>query len=73
MRRNPGEAKNLGIVIDRRIANSENTRSAHMKHLIGACMQVCYVFFTEEGISGPFYESDLVVKQTGHASFSMET
>lgn len=64
-RRNPQEAKSLGIVINKRIANSGNNRSVHMKHLAGVCMQICYVFFTDEGISGPFYESDLIVKQIG--------
>ena len=61
-RRNPNEAATLGIVLDRRIANGGNLSSQHMKHLLGTCMQVCYVFFIGEGIIGPFHESDLVVK-----------
>jgi hypothetical protein len=61
-RRNPQESKSLGIVINKKIANSGNNRSVHMKHIIGACMHVCYVYFNEEGVTGPFYESDLIVK-----------
>jgi len=61
-RRNPQESKSLGIVINKKIANSGNNRSVHMKHIIGVCMHVCYVYFNEEGVTGPFYESDLIVK-----------
>jgi hypothetical protein len=61
-RRNPQESKSFGIVINKKIANSGNNRSVHMKHIIGVCMHVCYVYFNEEGVTGPFYESDLIVK-----------
>ena len=69
-RRNPKEASTLGIVLDKRIANS--TGSDHMKHILNACLQVCYVFFTGEGIVGPFYESDLVLKQSSFEERSMD-
>ena len=63
-RRNPKDANTLGIVLDRRIANGVGSNSDHMKHILNACLQVCYVFFTGEGVEGPIYESDLVVKQS---------
>lgn len=72
-RRNPTEANSLGIVIDKRIANEGANKSEHMKHIVETCMRVCYVFFIDEGVSGPFHESDLVVKQSGdYASFNID-
>lgn len=53
----------VGIVVDKKIANEGLTKSIHARHIINSLPLVYYVYFSGEGKSGPYMESDLILQQ----------
>ena len=55
--------KKMGIVVKKNDANS-GAMSEHMKNILLGCPSVYYVYFSDEGCDGPFYNFDLLLKQS---------
>ena len=60
--RNHGQK--LGVVIDKKISNEGLINSMHVRHMLNSYPQVYYVFFSEEGKTGPYHETDLTLQQS---------
>jgi hypothetical protein len=54
----------VGLVIDKRLCNEGLEKSMHVRHMIGIYPQVYYVFFSEEGKTGPYHVGDLTLQQS---------
>lgn len=63
------KSQKVGIVVKKNDANS-GAMSEHMKNILLGCPSVYYVYFSDEGCDGPFYNSDLLLKQSCQLIFS---
>jgi hypothetical protein len=53
----------IGIIVDKRAPNEGLCISTHTKHLVNVYPSVYYVYFYDEGKVGPFYETEVKLKQ----------
>jgi hypothetical protein len=56
--------KKLGLVVEKKPSNEGLTHSKHVQHLINVYQNVYYVYFCDEGKTGPHHESDLSLQQS---------
>ena len=59
-----GKEKRVGIVVDKKPPNEALFKSMHVRHMLDSYSQVYYVYFSEEGRTGPYHESDLTLQQS---------
>lgn len=59
-RRNDGK---MGVVVESRPPNQGLT-SMHVRHMLSSYHNVYYVYFSEEGTTGPFHVTELSLKQS---------
>ena len=64
--------KKLGLVVDRKLAN-QLASSKHVQHLLQCYQNVYYVYFSGEGKSGPYHESDLSLQQSCHTTSNIDS
>lgn len=59
------ESNDFGVVvkIDKANSNSMNF-SSHSRNLLKNSPDVYYVYFTQDGFNGPYYTSELYLKQS---------
>ena len=59
------ESKDFGVVVGVDKANSKSLIfSKHSEHLLKNSTDIYYVYFTQNGFGGPFYTSELQLKQS---------
>lgn len=49
----------VGLVVDKKFANEGMNCSMHTRHLLDHAPSVYYVFFSDEGKTGPYYDSEV--------------
>lgn len=59
-----GHGCKFGLVVDKRLPIDGLTTSHHVKHMLDTYQQVYYVYFSDEGKTGPYYSADLKVCHT---------
>jgi hypothetical protein len=57
----------VGLVVDKKPSNEGLDLSMHVRHLIDRYPNVYYVYFSEEGKTGPFHKADLTLQQSCHS------
>jgi len=57
--------EDFGVIVSINKANSASlSTSQHSKNLLSCSTDIYYVFFPETGFDGPYYTSDLALKQS---------
>jgi hypothetical protein len=56
--------KKIGLVVEKKLPNEGLNCSMHVRHMIDNYPRVYYVLFSDEGRSGPFHETDLMLRQS---------
>jgi hypothetical protein len=54
----------IGIVVDRKLSCSGLMTSEHVKHMLNIYPHVYYVYFAEEGKTGPHHETEVLLQQS---------
>lgn len=49
----------IGLIVDKRISNEGVSFSMHTRHVLNLYPSVYYIFFSGEGKTGPYLESEL--------------
>ena len=53
-----------GIVVDNRPSHPGLEASAHLSHILQVYRRVFYVLFPDSGVTGPFLENELILRQS---------
>lgn len=63
------ESNDFGVIVGIDKANSKSMNfSSHSRNLLKNLPDIYYVYFNREGIEGPYYTSDLYLKQSTNAT-----
>lgn len=54
----------VGIVVDRKISCGGLSMSEHVKHMLSIYPHVYYVYFSGEGKTGPYHETEVLLQQS---------
>lgn len=66
------KGQKVGLVVDKRLSNSGLANSMHVRHMLNSYGNIYYVYFSDEGKQGPFYETDLNLQQSFQMGESIE-
>ena len=54
----------VGVVVDKKVPNEGLVASMHAKHLMNVYDCLYYVYFSEEGRTGPYYTGEITLAQS---------
>jgi hypothetical protein len=59
-----GRGKKIGIVVEKKSSVGGLERSVHTRHIANILPQVYYVFFCDEGRTGPYHGAEVQLAQS---------